>query len=523
MRSLLPMSDNTEATLVVDSRFTIAPLDPRLFGSFVEHMGRAVYTGLFEPDHPDADDNGFRTDVLALTRELGVTVLRYPGGNFVSGYRWEDGVGPVGGRPARLDLAWRQIESNRFGLDEFVRWARLAGVEPMMAVNLGTRGVQEACDLLEYANHPGGTRLSDQRIANGAADPHGIRLWCLGNEVDGDWQVGQKTAHEYGRLANETGKAMRLVDPDVELVLCGSSGSAMPTFGRWEAVALEAAYDVVDYISLHAYYEERDGDLASFLASPVDMDGFISSVVATADHVRAVLRKQKKIMLAFDEWNVWYMSRMSPAAEWRHAPPLAEDPYTAADAVVVGGCLITLLRHADRVRIACLAQLVNTIAPIRTETGGPAWRQSTFHPFALTALHARGAVLRVEITAPDVATEVYGSVPVVDAVATHDEESGRLAVFCVNRGTAASVPVRVHLSAFGPLQVAVATVLGGGDPRACNDSGATDRVQPQELRDVQVDGQELRFVLPPVCWAVVVLRPQAGPDQRGAEGRPLVR
>ncbi len=375
------------ARVVVDPAAQVAPVKRRLFGSFVEHLGRCVYTGIYEPGHPTADEDGFRGDVLALTQELGVSVVRYPGGNFVSNYRWEDGVGPREHRPVRRDLAWRTIETNEIGVDEFIKWTGRAGVEPMLAVNLGTRGIAEALDLLEYADHPAGTTLSEQRVANGAPDPHGVRLWCLGNELDGPWQTGHKTAAEYGRLAAETARAMRQAEPDLELVACGSSHSSMPTFGSWEATVLEEAYDVVDYISLHAYYEEHDGDPGSFLASAVDMDRFIDAVTATADYVRAKLGASKRIDLSFDEWNVWYLSRFQhdgPEPGWPVAPRLIEDRYSVTDAVVVGNLLIALLRHADRVAVACLAQLVNVIAPMMTEPGGPAWRQTTFHPFAAT-------------------------------------------------------------------------------------------------------------------------------------------
>lgn len=263
------------ASLVLDPAYAIGPVPRRLFGTFVEHMGRCVYTGLYEPGHPRADEAGLRQDVLALTRELGPTVVRYPGGNFVSNYRWEDGIGPKAERPTRLDLAWHSIETNQFGLHEFADWAGRVGVEIMLAVNLGIRGLQEACDLLEYANHPGGIYSSDRRIANGAREPFNIKLWCLGNEMDAP---GRSDMRPRTRLANETGKAMRLVDSDIELVACGSSNSRMPTFGSWESTVLEHYYETVDYVSLHAYYEELDGDPLSFLASAVDMDRFIESV-----------------------------------------------------------------------------------------------------------------------------------------------------------------------------------------------------------------------------------------------------
>jgi alpha-N-arabinofuranosidase len=374
-------------------------------------MGRSVYTGIYEPDHSTADEDGFRRDVLELTRELGVTLIRYPGGNFVSNYRWEDGIGPRELRPRRLDLAWASTETNQFGLDEFMRWAARAGVEPMMAVNLGTRGVRAAADLVEYANIAGGTKLADSRIANGASQPYGIRLWCLGNEMDGPWQVGHKTALEYGRLAAQTAHAMRLVMPDIELVACGSSSSTMPTFGSWEREVLELTYEAVDYISCHAYYEPEEGDLGSFLASAVDMDHFVSTVTTTADQVGAKLGNRKRINIAFDEWNVWYVERfraLDRPVDWPAAPRIIEDEYTVADAVVVGNLLISLLRHSDRVTAACLAQLVNVIAPIRTEPGGPSWRQTTFHPFALTSRHAVGNVLRVEPVTPAYETAKYG-------------------------------------------------------------------------------------------------------------------
>ncbi len=438
------------ATIVLDPAARVGEIHRRVFGSFVEHMGRAVYGGIYEPDHPSADADGFRGDVLALARELGVTAVRYPGGNFVSSYRWEDGVGPVEDRPRRLDLAWRSLETNAVGTNEFLRWCAAAGVEPMMAVNIGTRGTEAAVDLLEYCNHPGGTALSDLRRSHGVNDPHGVRLWCLGNEMDGPWQIGQMTADQYGRAALDMARAMRRVDPALELVAVGSSGRSMPTFGTWERTVLDHTYDEVDLISAHAYYEEKDGDLASFLASGADMDAFIDGVVAAADEVGAKKGSTKRIDISFDEWNVWYLENTMNAdvSGFPVAPPLAEDDYTLADAVVVGDLLVTLLRHADRVKAACLAQLVNVIAPIRTETGGRAWRQSTFHPFALTARHAQPLVLRTDVDGPRHATAAHGEVATVDAVATWDEARA-VTVIAVNRDVASAQPLRVELGALG--------------------------------------------------------------------------
>ncbi|MEN5074662.1 alpha-N-arabinofuranosidase [Isoptericola cucumis] len=497
------------ATVTADPAFVVGPVRRRTFGSFVEHLGRSVYTGIHDPQHPSADADGFRGDVIELVRELGVSTVRYPGGNFVSGYRWEDGIGPVAQRPRRLDLAWHSTEPNLVGVDEFMRWCARAGVEPMMAVNLGTRGVQEALDLLEYCNVAGGTRWSDRRRENGTADPYRISMWCLGNEMDGPWQVGHKTAGEYGRLAAETARAMRMVDPDLELVVCGSSGSAMPTFGEWEHVVLSEAYEHVDHVSAHAYYWETDGDLASFLASTVDMDHFIEAVTATADAVRAAGKHTKRINISFDEWNVWYQhraeSRPPSGDDWPVAPVLLEDRYNVADAVVVGSMLISLLRHTDRVHAASLAQLVNVIAPIMTEPGGRIWRQTTFHPFALTARYAKGEVLRLAVDSPVHETARFGDVATLDAVATHDPETGEVVLLATNRSVTDDVVLDVDLRGFPGLRVVEARTLSHPDHTWSATADDESSVLPRPNTTAKVADARARAELPPVSWSMIRL------------------
>jgi len=500
------------ARLTIDPHFVVGPINRRLFGSFVEHLGRCVYNGIYEPSHPDADEDGFRRDVIALVRELGVTTIRYPGGNFVSGYRWEDGIGPREKRPRRLDLAWHSTETNEIGLDEFVKWLKKVDCELMYAVNLGTRGVQEALDVLEYANIRSGTTLSDLRVANGAPEPYNIRMWCLGNEMDGPWQLGHGTPYEYGRLAVKTARAMRQLDPTLELVVCGSSNSRMPLFANWERIVLEETYDEVDYISCHAYYEPHDGDYGSFLASAVNMDQFIDSIVATADHVKAVRDSKKTINISFDEWNVWYYSRYAEVDritgidDWPVAPRLLEDAYSVIDAVVVGNLLISLLRHADRVTSASLAQLVNVIAPIMTEPGGPAWRQTTFFPFALTSRLARGVTLKLKLESPTYNTALYGEVGVVDAVATHDASTGHTAVFMVNRSLTEPVEMVVDVSSLGPVEVVDAQTLHDDDIHAKNTLDDQKRVHLKPNTSYSMSGGTLRITLPPVSWTAVSLR-----------------
>ncbi len=495
--------------LTLDPAFRVGPVRRRTFGSFVEHLGRCVYTGIHDPAHPTADADGFRKDVLELTRELGVSTVRYPGGNFVSGYRWEDGVGPVEQRPARRDLAWHSLEPNTVGVDEFMRWADLAGVEPMMAVNLGTRGVQEALDLLEYCNGGAGTLYADQRRANGAADPYDIRMWCLGNEMDGPWQIGSKTAYEYGRLAAETGRAMRMVDPGLELVACGSSGVVMPTFGEWERIVLTEAYQQVDYVSAHAYYWEEDGDLGSFLASATDMDHFVEAVTATADAVRAHKKVDKRIHISFDEWNVWYQKRAESKPptgdDWPVAPVLLEDRYNVADAVVVGNLLISLLRHTDRVHAASLAQLVNVIAPIMTEPGGRSWKQTIFHPFAQASRHAVGDVLQVAIDAPTYETARYGDAALVDAVATRDPETGATTLFAVNRSLTEPALLEVDARALPGLRVLDATTLANPDHTWSATADDDTSVAPRPNTTAEVRDGRLTVQVPPVSWNVVRL------------------
>jgi alpha-L-arabinofuranosidase len=495
--------------IVVDPAFAVADVDERLFGSFVEHMGRAVYGGIYEPGHPTADEDGFRGDVLELTRELGVTLVRYPGGNFVSAYDWEDGVGPREQRPTRLDLAWRSIEPNAVGTDEFMQWAEKAGTEPMFAVNLGTRGVDAARGLVEYCNSPAGSRYADWRVANGHAEPYDVKLWCLGNEMDGPWQVGQKTAVEYGRIAAEAGKAMRLVDPSIELCVVGSSNSSMPTFGTWEDTVLDLAWDVADYVSLHTYYDPADyPDLGAYLACSLDLDRMIGTIVATADAVAGRKRSRKRLGLSVDEWNIWHQQanphHTDVTGPFKDAPPLAEDDQTVADALVVGCLLITLLRHADRVKIGCLAQLVNVIPPIRTLDGGPAWRQTSYYPFMHAARFGRGKVLRVEPDSPTYEVDGEGAVDAIEATAVLDEAGGALTVFAVNR-SADALPLELVLRELDGVELAEHIVLADEDLDASNTADQPDRVVPRRGSGGTVEGHSLRGELPPRSWNVLRL------------------
>ncbi|MBO4413698.1 MAG: alpha-N-arabinofuranosidase [Clostridia bacterium] len=494
-----------KAELKINKNYVIGKTDDRLFGSFIEHIGRAVYGGIYEPGHETSDDMGFRRDVLELVRELKVPIVRYPGGNFVSGYRWEDGTGDKSLRPRRAELAWKSVETNEVGTDEFQEWAKRAGAEVMMAVNLGTRGPEDAKNLVEYCNFPGGTLYSDMRRKNGFEKPFGIKTWCLGNEMDGPWQMGAKTAEEYGRIACEAAKLMKWVDPTIELVACGSSSPAMNTFGEWEATVLKHTYDYVDYISLHEYFGNRENDTESFLGCSLEMDDFIKSVIAVCDYVKTVKKSKKTMYLSFDEWNVWFHSRSSDkkTAPWQVAPPIVEDIYTFEDALVVGCLLITLLRHCDRVRIACLAQLVNVIAPIMTETGGRAWRQTTFWPFFHVSTMGRGTVLTPSVKCDTYDTAKRKGVPYVETAAVFDESAGSLTVFAVNRSLTDDIDFEIDLSDFEGYGLTSHTVLENSDLKAVNTADSPENVVPHEGGETDVGAGSAVSKLKKHSWNVI--------------------
>ncbi len=495
----------------MDKDFAIGQVDPRIYGSFIEHLGRAVYGGIYEPGHPTADGSGFRQDVLDLVRRLNVPIVRYPGGNFVSGFNWEDSVGPRESRPHRLDLAWFTTETNEVGLHEFVDWSRKAGSQVMYAVNLGTRGPDEARNVVEYANHPSGSFYSDLRRRNGAEEPFGIHLWCLGNEMDGPWQMGHKTAFEYGRTANEAAKIMKWVDPTIEVVACGSSHHGMPTYGAWEYEMLMECYENVDYVSLHRYYDNARNNTPDFLARSMDLDDFIREVVSICDAVGGRKHARKKLNLSFDEWNVWYHSHEQDKEiwkrdKWNRALPLLEDIYNFEDALLAGSILITFLRNADRVKVACLAQLVNVIAPIMTRNGGGAWAQTIYYPLMHASAFGRGTALRPVISGPVYDCTDYEKVPVMDAAATLAED-GSVTIFAINRDLREDVCLEADLRGFGNLRFAEHTVLHHDDVKAVNTEEHPDNVVPCRGEDALLDSGRLTVRLPALSWNVIRLVP----------------
>ncbi len=499
-----------KANVVVHRDFRVASIDPRLYSSFLEHLGRAVYGGIYEPEHPTADADGFRQDVIDLVQQLDTPYCRYPGGNFVSAYDWQDGVGPRSERPVRLDLAWRTRESNQIGVNEFVDWCKKAKTEPMLAVNLGSRGLDSARNFLEYCNHPSGTYWSDLRRKHGWEAPHNVKLWCLGNEMDGPWQVGHKSAHEYGRLADETAKAMRNFDKSLELVVCGSSHSDMKTYPDWEAEVLNECYDSADYISLHMYFANREKNTLNYLARTTKLDRYITTIGGVIDYIKAKKRSKKTIGISFDEWNVWYHSNQQDKDilaknEWPDAPHLLEDVYNFEDVLQVGGILNTFIRRSDRVRIACIAQLVNVIAPIMTENGGPAWRQTIYYPFYFASKYGRGSALQIITDAPTYDCDEADDVPYLDTSAVLSDDGKTLTFFIVNRHPQSALDLDARLDGFANARVLEQLEMTHPDLQAVNTARQPETVAPIKVENAKVEDGRLRASLKPLSYSVIRL------------------
>ncbi len=504
------------ARVTINRARYVSDLDRRLLGSFLEHLGRAVYGGVYEPGSPLADANGYRRDVMAAIRVLGVPIMRYPGGNFVSGYHWLDGVGPKDKRPTVLDRAWNSLETNQFGTNEFLQWCQLVGTEPLLGFNLGTGTPEESVALVEYCNVAKGTKWSDLRRSHGYPEPYNVRYWCLGNEMDGPWQMGHMTAREYGQKARDTARQIRVIDPSTRLIACGSSNTILPTYLTWDRQVLEECFDQIDGISLHNYYgntpELTGGSTARYLAMNLDMERQIHEIAAVCDYVQGLQKSPKRLWLSFDEWNVWYRARDAKSRDGKRqfAPHLLEEVYNLEDALLVGGFLNTLLRQSDRVHVGCLAQIVNVIAPLVTNETS-LLRQTIYHPYAWALRYAHGRVLALRVESDTYPIHAAGlradfardaDVPFIDAAATLDPKDGRLSVFLLNRDLQEERDVMLVWHDPQPQRVLACQTLTGPDLKACNTFADPGRVTPQELEAPTI-GATMTFKLPPRSYNVV--------------------
>lgn len=494
---------NLEAKVKLDTDFRSGEIDPRIFGGFLEHLGRAVYGGVYDPGNPRSDSAGFRSDVLDVLQPLRMPLIRYPGGNFVSNYDWRDGIGAVNDRPRRRDFAWRSIEPNTFGTDEFVAWCRTLDTAPYLVVNLGTLGAAEASALVEYCNSPSGSSWADLRIANGSEAPFDVRVWGLGNEMDGPWQAGHVPASVYAMRARQAGALMKGQDPTIELVVCGSSGNSLPTYMEWDRIVLEECWDIVDYIAAHRYSRNERGDSAWFLAEGVEIDQILDDYRSLLGYVRAVRGSDKRVYIAFDEWNVWYKNRESDG-DWQVGTPLLEEIYNLEDALVCAQYLTSFIRNADLVKLACLAQIVNVIAPVLTRADG-VLLQTIYHAFRMISEHARGWSLQPLVDSPTYLAGDRGQVAVLDAAASHDENEDQMAVVLINRSMGDALEVTVEIGEAKAADVIGTELLTGDDPKLANDWDRRDRVRPRTGSAHVVDGR-VRIAMPPISLAVVRLQ-----------------
>lgn len=507
-----------KVTCFSDRHYAIGKIDEKLYSSFTEHLGRSIYSGIYEPGHPEADEDGYRKDVMKLVKELKVPVIRYPGGNFVSCYDWHDGIGPKELRPKRMDYAWASVETNEFGIDEFCRWAKKVGIEPMIAVNLGTGNIKDAGDLVEYCNHPGGTYWSDLRAKNGSPEPYNIKYWCLGNEMEGSWQAGHLSAEDYTKKALEAAKIMRWVDPSIKLVACGSSYEMLPTYMDWDRVMLTDLYKQVDYISTHNYTMNAGQGTVNFVAAYKQLDDHIKNTARVIEYVKAKNHFKKDLKICLDEWNVWNFQdiklnslddlqelttfEMTSAERWETAPSILQEKYSLLDAIVVGGLGITLLNNADTVEIACLAQLINVIAPITTVRNGGIFTQTIYQPFHMLSKYGHGTVMKAALDAPVYSCE-FGELPIVEPAVVYNEEADEVRVFVLNCCEEEETEFELKLQGYGDKKVKKHLVLAGDDLNTINTLEKPKNVVMKELDVSDLTGTAVR--LPKLSWNVIVL------------------
>jgi len=494
---------NQSAKIHIDNNRTISEISPLLFGGFAEHMGRCVYEGIYDPASPHADENGFRRDVLAALREQNYTTVRYPGGNFLSGYNWLDGVGPKDQRPPRRDLAWQSVETNQFGTNEFIEFCRAIDAQPMLGVNMGTGTIQEAANLVEYCNAPVGTYYADLRARHGYRDPHNVKYWCVGNEMDGPWQIGHLDMDEYARKAREAAKMMKWHDPSIKLISCGSSNDRMPTYPEWDRVTLETCWDQIDYHSMHYYAANRENDSTSYLASAVQFEAFVETLAGTLRYVKAKRRSNKDVYLSWDEWQVWYKDT-SGRGNWTEAPHLSEEIYNLEDALVVAQWLNVFLRKSDVLKIACVAQIVNVISWLHTKTDG-LLKQPSFYPFMLMSNMARGKALDLQVQAPQHETKKYGDVSLLDVSGSYDEASNTGAIFIVNRSQTESIVTDLIWQSEAPGMAKEIWQLAGTDLKAVNSWEQPNNLTAQQISAPALSDGTLTLNLPPLSFTAIKL------------------
>ena len=504
--------------IYLNPSFNKGKVSPLIFGGFLEHLGRAVYGGIFDPTSIHADKDGFRVDVLEALKCLKMTIMRWPGGNFVSDYHWEDGIGPTENRPTVRNLAWTSMESNQFGTDEFLKLCEKMNWEPMIACNLGTGSLEEARNWVEYCNFDGSSKTAEMRRRNGKSDPYKVKYWCLGNEVDGVWQIGHMSADQYANHARQLAHMIvgRHGGTNVEPIFVGSSSPNLTTYAEWDRIVLEEAgklwknfeyhqkYNQPAYISLHRYVGNDNEDSEEYLATGVSIDKQIETMDSVCKYVQARLKLKSRFYLCFDEWNVWYKNKQWSGKD-QFAPNLLEEIYNLEDALVVAQFLNSFIRHADVVKIANIAQVVNVIAPILTR-GDQLLKQSIFYVFKLFSEVKSGIALNLTTDGLEYETRTYGLIPYIDSSAIFKESEKQLVIFLVNRSTESSIPISILTSGLPELKFEEGIIITHSDLKASNCFENPNNVVPESYEDISLLNNEVRLDMPKASFLRIILK-----------------
>jgi alpha-N-arabinofuranosidase len=486
------------ARVKIDTERVVGDIDQKLYGNFVEHLGRCVEGGVFDEKSPLSDDNGFRRDVLDATRKLNVTLLRWPGGNFASNYHWKDGIGPRDQRPPRLEMAWGTVESNRFGTHDFLKFSEMAKSEPYLCTNLGTGSWEEAQQWVEYCNSSADTAMTRLRKQNGRQEPWKVTYWGLGNEMDGPWQMGHRSADDYGKFALEAAKLMKWTDPNIKLVAAGASNFAPGVdWIGWNRTVLDYLKHHVDYLALHMYVGNRDNNYYEFLTSSVDLANRIKTAEGVINAALSGEPRSKKIYIAWDEWNVWYRAR-GPQQRGRR---ILEERYNLEDALVVATMLNTFVNNSHILKIANMAQLVNVIAPMFTNEKG-LFLQTIYYPLQLFANNSKGQALHLFVDSPKYESTRFGPVPYLDTSAAYD--NGSLVINVVNRHRDQAIDaefIAEDKQFSGPVQI---SEVNGPDLKTENDFGS-EKVKTVE-RSATATGQRLQYRFPAHSYTMLKVK-----------------
>lgn len=534
-----------QAKITVHPSFEIGEISPRLFSAFLEPIGTMVNGTMFNPKHPTADEQGFRQDFIQGLRGTGMPAVRMPGGNFVSAWNWKDSIGPKENRKVHLDPAWYQYITNEVGHDEYLQWAEKVGTEPLYTVNMGMCNgpIQDAMDIVEYTNHEGGTYWSDLRRKNGHEKPYGVKVWYLGNEMDGPWQLGSwdKDPKGYGVKANEASKAMKWIDASIETAVCASSASFMDHYPQWEETVLQECYDSVDYLSMHHYHSAPPGDVKALLGGSLYYEDFINTEAALCDLVAAKCRSPKKMMLSFDEYGAMIRpnSELHPGygyhnmirAHYRFDPNrkyVLHDPDKMQDRIFPGSEMLQMLgmasiqlaflRHADRVKIGCMT---GGLGALCASNHDHVWKSASYYPFMNLIQYARGVSMRTGVEsetfdmpgyAIDDTSQYTGKegVNYIDAATAWDRENDRLTIFVINRSEENEYPVTADISGFEGYVFDRHVELYSENLELRNSFEEPDCLKPGEHAGAVFREGKLDTHVKPLSWNMLCFRKQGG-------------